>query len=124
MRESILNPSAKVVKGFTAGVMPAFQGQLSESELNALIDDHAYQFNLNNAHKLILHKEVTEMLHECILFHLDHYNQRSKLIHKTDFFSENNYVQLAQHNAILNFKFEDLQYAQYNKNYCDEIIND
>lgn len=93
-------------------------------ELNALIDDHAYQFNLNNAHKLILHKEVTEMLHECILFHLDHYNQRSKLIHKTDFFSENNYVQLAQHNAILNFKFEDLQYAQYNKNYCDEIIND
>lgn len=38
LRESILNPSAKVVKGFTAGVMPAFQGQLSESELNALIE--------------------------------------------------------------------------------------
>lgn len=38
IRESVLNPTAKVVKGFTAGVMPAFQGQLSESELNALIE--------------------------------------------------------------------------------------
>lgn len=38
LRESILQPNAKVVKGFVGGVMPAFQGQLSESELNALIE--------------------------------------------------------------------------------------
>lgn len=38
VRESILNPSAKVVKGFPNGVMPVFQGQVSESELNALIE--------------------------------------------------------------------------------------
>ncbi len=37
VRESILNPSAKWVKGFTAA-MPSFQGQLSEMELNALIE--------------------------------------------------------------------------------------
>lgn len=38
IRESVLNPSAKIVKGFAAGVMPAFQGQLSEDELSALIE--------------------------------------------------------------------------------------
>lgn len=38
IRESILNPNAKVVKGFPHGVMPTFQGQLSETELNALIE--------------------------------------------------------------------------------------
>lgn len=38
LRESILNPNAKIVKGFPKGVMPAFQGQLSETELNALIE--------------------------------------------------------------------------------------
>jgi cytochrome c oxidase subunit 2 len=37
IRESILNPSAKVVKGFPAGVMPAFQGQLSDVQINGLI---------------------------------------------------------------------------------------
>ncbi|MCX7978323.1 MAG: c-type cytochrome, partial [Bdellovibrionaceae bacterium] len=37
-RESILNPSAKIVKGFAAGVMPAFQGQLNETELSALVE--------------------------------------------------------------------------------------
>ena len=93
-------------------------------ELNNLIEDYAYKFNFNNTQKSILHKEVTEMLHECVLFYLDHYNQRSKFIHKTDFFSDNNYVQLTTYNAILNFKFEDLQYTQYNKNYCSDIIND
>jgi cytochrome c oxidase subunit 2 len=38
VRESILNPNAKIVKGFPKGVMPTFQGQLSETELNALIE--------------------------------------------------------------------------------------
>lgn len=38
VRESILNPNAKIVKGFPAGVMPAFQGQLNETELGALIE--------------------------------------------------------------------------------------
>ncbi|OYZ10663.1 MAG: cytochrome c oxidase subunit II [Bdellovibrio sp. 28-41-41] len=38
VRESILNPTAKVVKGFNAGVMPSFQGQISEEELAALIE--------------------------------------------------------------------------------------
>lgn len=38
VRESILNPNAKIVNGFPHGVMPTFQGQLSETELNALIE--------------------------------------------------------------------------------------
>lgn len=38
LRESILNPNAKIVNGFTPGVMPAFQGQLNESEVNALVE--------------------------------------------------------------------------------------
>jgi cytochrome c oxidase subunit 2 len=38
VRESILNPNAKIVKGFPAGVMPAFQGQLNETELSAVIE--------------------------------------------------------------------------------------
>ncbi|PIS10665.1 MAG: cytochrome c oxidase subunit II [Bdellovibrio sp. CG10_big_fil_rev_8_21_14_0_10_47_8] len=38
VRESILNPNAKVVKGYPKGVMPTFQGQLSEDQLNALIE--------------------------------------------------------------------------------------
>jgi cytochrome c oxidase subunit 2 len=38
IRESILNPNAKVVKGFAKGVMPSYQGQLSEVELNSLIE--------------------------------------------------------------------------------------
>jgi cytochrome c oxidase subunit II len=38
VRESILNPNAKVVKGFNPNVMPAFQGQLSEAELAALLE--------------------------------------------------------------------------------------
>lgn len=36
LRESILNPAAKVVKGY-AGIMPAFRGRVSEEELLALI---------------------------------------------------------------------------------------
>jgi cytochrome c oxidase subunit 2 len=36
IRESILRPSAKVVKGYQP-VMPAYQGQVSEEELQALI---------------------------------------------------------------------------------------
>jgi cytochrome c oxidase subunit II len=38
LRESILNPNAKVVKGFAKGVMPSFQGQLSEDQIMALIE--------------------------------------------------------------------------------------
>jgi cytochrome c oxidase subunit 2 len=38
VRESILTPNAKIVKGFPKNVMPVFQGQVSESELNALIE--------------------------------------------------------------------------------------
>lgn len=38
LRESILNPNAKVVKGFAKGVMPSYQGQLSETELSAIIE--------------------------------------------------------------------------------------
>jgi len=38
LRESILNPNAKVVKGFPAGQMPTYQGQLNEDQVNALIE--------------------------------------------------------------------------------------
>jgi cytochrome c oxidase subunit 2 len=38
IRESILTPNAKVVKGYPSGVMPTYQGQLSEDELSALIE--------------------------------------------------------------------------------------
>ena len=43
VRESILDPGAKVVKGFKP-VMPTFQGLVSEEQLNALI---AYVKSLN-----------------------------------------------------------------------------
>ncbi|MEZ6090763.1 MAG: c-type cytochrome [Pirellulaceae bacterium] len=36
LRESILNPKAKIVKGFPP-VMPSFQGQLNEDQINSLI---------------------------------------------------------------------------------------
>jgi cytochrome c oxidase subunit II len=45
IRESILDPGAKVVKGFRP-VMPTFQGLVSEEQLNALI---AYVKSLSNA---------------------------------------------------------------------------
>ncbi len=38
VRESILQPNAKIVKGFPHGVMPTFQGQINENELNALVE--------------------------------------------------------------------------------------
>lgn len=37
LRESILNPNAKIVKGFQPNLMPAFQGLVTEEELGALI---------------------------------------------------------------------------------------
>jgi len=37
VRESILNPGAKVVSGFKP-IMPTFQGQLSEEQLMALVE--------------------------------------------------------------------------------------
>src|SRR5690606_32173637 len=37
IRESILQPNAKVVQGF-APVMPPYQGQLTEREINGLIE--------------------------------------------------------------------------------------
>lgn len=38
IRESILQPNAKVVKGFPSGVMPTFAGQLNEQELMGVIE--------------------------------------------------------------------------------------
>jgi cytochrome c oxidase subunit 2 len=37
VRESILEPGAKIVQGFKP-VMPTFQGQVSDEQLNALVD--------------------------------------------------------------------------------------
>jgi cytochrome c oxidase subunit II len=37
IKESILYPSNKVVKGFAAGVMPAFEGQIKDEEIGDLI---------------------------------------------------------------------------------------
>ena len=36
VRESILNPGAKIVQGY-APIMPSFQGQLTEEQINSLI---------------------------------------------------------------------------------------
>lgn len=38
IRESVMTPNAKVVKGFNPNIMPSFQGQLSEVEISALIE--------------------------------------------------------------------------------------
>jgi cytochrome c oxidase subunit 2 len=38
IRESILTPNAKVVKGFAKGVMPTFQGQITEDEIKSIIE--------------------------------------------------------------------------------------
>lgn len=38
IRESLMNPKAKVAKGFPDGVMPTFQGQISDDELAAIIE--------------------------------------------------------------------------------------
>jgi cytochrome c oxidase subunit II len=38
IRESIVAPNAKVVKGFAPGVMPSYQGQVSDQEISALIE--------------------------------------------------------------------------------------
>lgn len=38
IRESILAPNAKVVKGFAKGVMPTFQGQITEDEIKSIIE--------------------------------------------------------------------------------------
>jgi cytochrome c oxidase subunit 2 len=38
VRESIMNPNAKIVKGFPSGVMPTFAGQLSEQEIMGAIE--------------------------------------------------------------------------------------
>jgi cytochrome c oxidase subunit 2 len=45
VRESILEPAAKIVKGFKP-VMPTFQGQVTDEQLNALV---AYVKSLNQA---------------------------------------------------------------------------
>lgn len=38
IRESVVDPGAKTVKGFPKGVMPSFQGQLSEEDMTAIIE--------------------------------------------------------------------------------------
>jgi cytochrome c oxidase subunit 2 len=37
LRESILNPNAKIVEGFARDIMPTFEGQVSEESLLQLI---------------------------------------------------------------------------------------
>jgi cytochrome c oxidase subunit 2 len=37
IRESMMQPAAKVVKGFPAGVMPTFQGTLKDEQISAII---------------------------------------------------------------------------------------
>ncbi|MCB0359893.1 MAG: cytochrome c [Bdellovibrionales bacterium] len=37
IRESILHPAAKIVKGFEGVVMPSYEGQLSDEEIQAVI---------------------------------------------------------------------------------------
>ena len=38
IRESILNPNAKIVKGYPKGVMPTFAGQLKDNEISGIIE--------------------------------------------------------------------------------------
>lgn len=38
LRESILEPNAKIVAGFSGGIMPTFAGQLTDDEVRALIE--------------------------------------------------------------------------------------
>ncbi len=38
VRESILNPSAKVAVGYKAGVMPTFQGSINDQEISAIVE--------------------------------------------------------------------------------------
>lgn len=37
LRESILDPNAKITKGFQANLMPIYQGQLNEDDITAII---------------------------------------------------------------------------------------
>ena len=37
-RESILNPDAEVAQGYSAGVMPSFEGRLSDRQVQALVE--------------------------------------------------------------------------------------
>lgn len=47
LRESILDPNAKITKGFQANLMPIYQGQLSEDDIKAII---AYIKSLQGEH--------------------------------------------------------------------------
>ena len=38
VREAVLDPEAVVAKGYQAGVMPSFDGKLSDKQLQALVD--------------------------------------------------------------------------------------
>jgi mono/diheme cytochrome c family protein len=38
VRESILDPDADVAQGFSSGVMPSFEGRLSDKQVQALVD--------------------------------------------------------------------------------------
>ena len=38
IRESILDPNAKIVKSFPSGVMPVFKGQVTEEDITAVIE--------------------------------------------------------------------------------------
>ncbi|MDW8030476.1 MAG: cytochrome c [Candidatus Bipolaricaulota bacterium] len=47
LRESILNPNAKITKGFQANLMPVYEGQLSDDDIQAII---AYIKSLQGEH--------------------------------------------------------------------------
>jgi cbb3-type cytochrome c oxidase subunit III len=38
VRQSILDPDAEIAQGFNAGVMPSFEGRLSDEQVQALVD--------------------------------------------------------------------------------------
>lgn len=38
IRESILEPDAKIVEGYQAGLMPTYKGQLNDAQINAIIE--------------------------------------------------------------------------------------
>jgi mono/diheme cytochrome c family protein len=38
VRQSVLDPDAQIAEGFNAGVMPAFEGRLSDAQIQALVD--------------------------------------------------------------------------------------
>jgi cytochrome c oxidase subunit II len=57
IKESILNPAKKVVKGFAAGAMPAFEGQLKDDELDSLV---AFVKSIDGSAPVVVEEESDE----------------------------------------------------------------